>query len=348
MSSDVATLIPYSARAKKPPRYPFPSFPTGWFQVAYADDIKPGEVKPLEYFGKQLVMFRSESGKVSVLDAYCPHLGAHLGHGGRVVGETVECPFHAWKFGTDGACAGVPYSQKIPPRSSLGCWPVNEVNGLIMVWHDIDKQPPAWEVPQIPEATDSAWTTPLRREWKIRTHNQETAENVVDKAHFRYLHGTQNMPDSQLEWDAHKVHMVTPTTMKTPMGKVEGKVESNTVGLGFSTTRFTGIVETLLMGCPTPIDEEYLHLRFTFTVRKIGVEDVMSNVAKAFVAEVSRQLEQDKPVWENKIYLDRPLICDGDGPVGQFRRWANQFYPEWYKTEARAAYDAAHGTSTAR
>jgi phenylpropionate dioxygenase-like ring-hydroxylating dioxygenase large terminal subunit len=344
MSSDVATLVPYSARAKKPPRYPFPSFPTGWFQVAYADEIKVGEVKPIEYFGKQLVLFRSESGKVSVLDAYCPHLGAHIGHGGKVVGESVECPFHAWKFGTDGACTGVPYAQKIPPRSSLGCWPTREINGLVMVWHDIDKNPPAWDVPEVPEYSSAEWTTPLRREWKIRAHNQETAENVVDKAHFRYLHGTQNMPDTQIEWDAHKIHMLSPTTMKTPMGKVEGKVESNTFGLGFSTTRFTGIVETLLMGCPTPIDGEYLHLRFTFTVRKIGVEDVMSNVAKAFVAEVARQLEQDKPVWENKIYLDRPLICDGDGPVGPFRRWAGQFYPDWYKAEARAAYDAARAT----
>jgi hypothetical protein len=56
------------------------------------------------------------------------------------------------------------------------------------------------------------------------------------------------------------------------------------------------------------------------------------------VKEISRQLEQDKPVWENKVYLDRPLICEGDGPIGQFRRWAAQFYPAWYLEEAKAAY----------
>jgi 3-ketosteroid 9alpha-monooxygenase subunit A len=341
MSSEAATLVPYTARAKKPPRYPFPRYPTGWFQVAYTDELAVGEVKPLTAFGKPLVLFRTESGKASVLDAYCPHLGAHIGHGGKVKGESVECPFHAWKFGTDGACTEVPYNKKIPPRSSLGCWPVVEKNGQILVWHDIEKKPPAWEVPDVPEFSSDAWTTPLRREWRIRTHNQETAENVVDKAHFRYLHGTQNMPDSKLEFEGHTIHMVTPTTMKTPAGLVEGQVESHTIGLGFATTRFTGLVETLLLGCVVPVDDDDVILRFTFTVRKIGVEDVMSNVAKAFVAEVSRQLEQDKPVWEHKIYLERPLICDGDGPVGQFRRWASQFYPDWYKEEARAAYDAA-------
>ena len=333
------TLVPYSVRAAAArPRFPFPRYPTGWFQVAWADEIAVGEVKPIQYFGKQLVLFRTESGQVSVLDAFCPHLGAHLGHGGKVKGESIECPFHAWKFGADGACTGVPYAAKIPPRSSVPCWPVHEVNGLIMVWHDIDKKPPSFEVPVVPEFGSDGWTTPVRREWKIRTHNQETAENVVDSAHFRYLHGTQNFPESALEFDGPRIHMKTPTTMKTPAGMVEGQVESNTLGLGFSTNRFTGLVETLLIGAVAPVDEDYVHMRFTFTVKKFSSDGVMSSVGAAFVKEITRQLEQDKPVWENKIYLERPLICDGDGPIGQFRRWAGQFYPDWYKEAARAAF----------
>ena len=51
-------------------------------------------------------------------------------------------------------------------------------------------------------------------------------------------------------------------------------------------------------------------------------------MGKAFVAEVSRQLEEDIPIWENKIYLDRPALCDGDGPIGSFRKWCKQFYVE--------------------
>jgi 3-ketosteroid 9alpha-monooxygenase subunit A len=322
-------------------RYPFPRYPTGWFQVAWSDEIAVGEVKPMTYFGKSLVLFRTESGQASVLDAFCPHLGAHLGHGGRVKGETIECPFHAWRFAPDGACAEVPYSKKIPPRASVPCWPVVEKNGCIWVWHDIDRGAPTFEVPFVPEFSTEGWTAPVRREWKIRTHNQETAENVVDRAHFRYLHGTQNMPESALEFDGPTIRMKTPTTMKTPAGLVEGQVESYTLGLGFSTNRFTGLVETLLIGAVAPIDDDYIHLRFTFTVKKFSSDEVMSHVGMAFVKEISRQLEQDKPVWENKVYLDRPLICEGDGPIGQFRRWAAQFYPTWYLEEAKAAY---HGS----
>jgi hypothetical protein len=63
------------------PRFPFPRYPRGWFQVAYSDEVEPGKVLLLKYFGKDLVAFRAESGSLSALDAHCPHLGAHLGHG---------------------------------------------------------------------------------------------------------------------------------------------------------------------------------------------------------------------------------------------------------------------------
>ena len=62
------------------PRCPLP-MPWGWFQVLYSGDLAVGESKPLRYFDQDLVIFRTESGAVKVLDAYCPHMGAHLGYG---------------------------------------------------------------------------------------------------------------------------------------------------------------------------------------------------------------------------------------------------------------------------
>lgn len=70
--------------------------------------------------GENMAVFRTEEGKACVLDAYCPHLGAHLGIGGRVVGDCIECPFHGWQFnGNDGKCTSIPYSKGKGRRSSL-------------------------------------------------------------------------------------------------------------------------------------------------------------------------------------------------------------------------------------
>lgn len=63
--------------------------------------------------GEQFAVFRGLDGNVYVLDAYCPHLGANLAIGGRVVGSCIECPFHGWMFsGKDGSCTKIPYAQK--------------------------------------------------------------------------------------------------------------------------------------------------------------------------------------------------------------------------------------------
>lgn len=61
--------------------------------------------------GQNLVVFRTENNEAHVFDAYCPHLGANLGIGGKVKGDCIECPFHEWMFrASDGECVSIPYT----------------------------------------------------------------------------------------------------------------------------------------------------------------------------------------------------------------------------------------------
>ncbi len=320
-----------------------PPIPNGWFQVAYSDELGPGAVVPLKYFGKDLVAFRTESGKVAVLDAFCPHLGAHLGHGGKVVGEVVQCPFHAWKFDAGGTCTEVPYAKVMPKKAQIPCWPVKEVAGLVMVWHHVERKPPEFEIPdEIPEwgtkdgVRNEEWTDYDRRRWEIRTTNQEMAENAVDSAHFHYVHGTQNMPTSQATVDGAVLRVFSDAGMETPRGRVDGSIESLSYGFGLAIVRFKGLVETVIVESTTPIDGEKVDVRFSFTVKKLGGADITRGVGRAFVNEVSRQLEQDTPIWENKTQHENPVLCDGDGPIGLFRRWTRQFYTWPEKSPAAA------------
>jgi 3-ketosteroid 9alpha-monooxygenase subunit A len=315
-------------------RYYTPPIPNGWFQVAYADEVAPGQVLPLKYFDRDLVLFRTETGEAKVLDAFCPHLGAHLGYGGKVEGSCIRCPFHAWKFDGGGQCTEVPYAKKIPPNAKMRAWQVKELAGLILVWHHAAGEPAPWELPEIPEHGHEEWTDYERRRWTIHTRNQEMAENAVDSAHFHYLHGTSNMPESQAEVTGHILRVFSNTGMETSRGHVDGSVESLSYGFGFGLVRFKGVVETLLVSSVTPIDGENVDVRFNFSVRKVGGADITRGVGAAFIKEVSRQLEQDIPIWENKIQWERPVLCDGDGPVGMFRKWCRQFYVEPAGAEA--------------
>lgn len=66
--------------------------------------------------GREFCVFRTESGEVGVLDAYCPHLGANIAAGGTVKGDCVQCPFHGWEFNTSGKCTSIPYAETIPSK----------------------------------------------------------------------------------------------------------------------------------------------------------------------------------------------------------------------------------------
>jgi len=306
-----------------------PPHPNGWFRVCESDELEVGQTVPKHYMGHDLVLFRTESGKAKVLDAFCPHLGAHLGHGGTIEGEDIRCPFHAWKFTSEGELIEVPYAKKLPPKKPcINTWPVCEVNGIVFVWYDAEGREPSWEIPEVPEINSGEYTAPIKKTFVIKAHPQEMAENLVDPAHFKYIHGNDTVPDAEAEADGHilkgKIHL----TYTTPRGDVEGHVSANSYGFGFGRTFFTGIVDTLVVVTGTVIEDFQQEVCIRFYVKKMGDEGAEQAVAKAFTDEVSKQFLEDKPIWENKTYWPKPSLCDGDGAIAVFRRWAKQFYPE--------------------
>src|SRR5689334_5029083 len=88
-----------------------PRYPNGWFAVAYSDELTADSVIPVQAFGRSLVLFRDGGGAARLLNAHCPHLGAHLGFGGRVEDGCIRCPFHHWRFDGTGECVEIPYAK---------------------------------------------------------------------------------------------------------------------------------------------------------------------------------------------------------------------------------------------
>jgi phenylpropionate dioxygenase-like ring-hydroxylating dioxygenase large terminal subunit len=309
-------------------RIPLP-FPFGWFCVAESDELAAGDVRTVHYFGRDLVLFRGEGGAAHAFDPYCPHLGAHLGVGGVVVGDTLRCPFHHWRYDGTGRCVEIPYAKRIPPAAKLHAWPLCERNGLLFVWYHPLGEPPAWEVPELSEWGSAGWTEPTVRRFEVRSHPQEMAENTVDPVHFRFVHGTPRTPEMSARIEGHVFHASQGLTFTTPQGQVQGGVDIEAHGCGFGVTRFHGVVETLLMITGAPIDDELHRTTIRFIVKKLpGGDEATANVARAFVAELERQYRQDIPIWENKVHLERPVLCDGDGPIALLRSFYRQFYAE--------------------
>lgn len=317
------------------PRFPFPAYPNGWFRVAYAAELGPGDVRALHFFGRELVLFRGEAGEAHLLDAYCPHLGAHLGHGGRVEGRAIRCPFHAWLWDGDGHCLEIPYAGKIPPRARIAAWPLVERNGLLLAHHHAEGKPPTWEVPALPEVGSDDWTPFEVRRWRVRSRWLDMNENAVDQVHFKYVHGTHTIPETEAEMDGHVLHCRSRMKMGTPRGEIDGGIETIDHGPAFQVVRVTGAVETLMVNTATPIDEEHTDVSFAYSLRRTGDAEATRGVGAAMIRDLERQMEQDIVIWENKRYWERPMLCDGDGAFGVYRRWMRQFFgdPEAHARE---------------
>ena len=123
-----------SSNPSRPPAADdFPAYPASWY--LFCESRQLGE-RPLSQriLGRQLVAFRTTSRKVAVMDAHCAHLGADLGCG-SVVGETIQCPFHHWRYGCDGVCTSVPNVAQIPPFARLRTYPVEERHGSVFFFN---------------------------------------------------------------------------------------------------------------------------------------------------------------------------------------------------------------------
>jgi len=319
-------------------RFPMP-IPFGWFCVGYSSDLAVGDVKPLRYFGRDLVLFRNEQGEAGLLDAYCPHLGAHLGYGGRVEGDSIRCPFHAWQFRPDGFCSKIPYAKAFPPRAKreplAQSYPVAENSGVIWAWYHPDDVAPQFDVLDYPEFVDPEWAEPTKREWRFASNPQEIAENGVDVAHFAYVHSMDAVPEGETKYQGVRRHSFVHghRTIPLPSGDVKEvpySVETVQNGAGQKFTRLKGLVELSLLVLATPVEADDVELRFCFTHPKVEPGSMEEKVVQEAIANTCGQkgVEGDIPIWEHKIHRAQPYLCDGDGPILRFRRYFEQFYAE--------------------
>ncbi|MGZ3422189.1 MAG: Rieske 2Fe-2S domain-containing protein [Polyangiales bacterium] len=306
-----------------------PPFPDGWFALAFSEELAVGSVLTRRAFGEEVVLFRGTDGVPAIVEAYCPHMGAHLGHGGRVEENTIRCPFHGFRFARDGGCVHA-YGGK-PPRAKLRTFPVAERSGVVFAWHHAKGEAPAW---QPPELDRTGWTEWRHETIPIRTHVQETAENSVDIGHFAAVHGyrgTEMVREIGTDGALLTIGLKSARSLASVgmEGEVEFVYDIAVHGLGCSVVEVdvaTFGVRSRQLVLATPTDEHNIELRVGASLLALAdpaaTEGLFSMLFRGFIDDV----RQDVPIWENKRYVERPLLAAGDGPIPVYRRWAQQFY----------------------
>jgi len=315
--------------------------PSGWFQIGWTGDLAIGEVKPVHYFGTDLVLFRGEDGAPRLFDAYCPHLGAHLGYGGCVVENSIQCAFHGWRWsGDDGSNLEVPYGDKAQAtKKRLRKWHVADLNDtFIVAWFSPDGGDPTWDLPVLkgfgtPEFYPSHPN--LSHYWGTREmHAEWISENAVDYAHFRYVHRTPEVGRlTNLEVDGHIMRSSVEFEISVygPDGTRAMKTASDDLvcyGIGLVEAEFS-VDGFIHLQSQTPVDETHCDLFTTVAIAR-REDDDPAKVEVRHARRMERELKEvasDLVIWEQRKMDPHPALAPDEAkPHRTFSRWAKQFY----------------------
>ena len=164
-----------------------PRVKRGWYVLAWSDEVSARPIAR-ELWGLPIVLFRDAGGAVGALLDRCPHRNVPLTDG-RVRDGQLECPYHGWRFATDGRCMHVPGLADDTERASRRCpgYPVREQQGCVWVWGDPDSEPTG-EPFRFRWADEPGYLV-VRRDVRAPASVHMVAENALDVPHTAFLHG---------------------------------------------------------------------------------------------------------------------------------------------------------------
>ncbi|TYL45489.1 3-ketosteroid-9-alpha-hydroxylase subunit A [Nocardioides sp. BGMRC 2183] len=316
-------------------------FARGWHCLGLAKDFADGKPHQVMAFGTKLVVWADTHGNLNVLDGYCRHMGGDLTQG-TVKGDHIACPFHDWRWGGDGRCKEIPYARRVPLRARTATWPTMVQDQMLFVWNDPEQKLPPEDVtiPRIEGVgsdnyTDWHWYTTVIE----GSHCREIVDNVVDMAHFFYIHYSfptyfKNIFEGQTATQymngegREDVRSTKPGAGPVVLGQTS---VASYHGPSFMIDDLTyhyddGDVHTVLINCHYPIDENSFVLQYGIIVEKADHLEDPDATARKLGDFTKFGFEQDVAIWKNKAKIDNPLLCEEDGPVYQLRRWYEQFY----------------------
>lgn len=313
--------------------------PVGWFQIGWSEQWAAGEVRPLRYFGTELVSWRDEAARLHVQDAYCRHLGAHLGYGGTVLDGCLACPFHGWRWDGEGRNTHIPFRDRPNRAQRLPVGPVAERNGVACIWHDSSGSPPWFDVPDIftdvlreegagPEDFYRPWPTGARFYSGLRILPQFVTENSVDVEHFAFVHGNAEVP-TLLEQHDDEATFRTRVGFSSRRGGWGAELDVLLAGVGLAMTGFRAKEGNRLMLGTTPVDDTTCDLFQTAYLprrngdRSVGIPPELDD----YRDRATGGLADDIVIWEHQWYVDPPgLAADEVRGFLTLRRWTERFY----------------------
>ena len=107
-----------------------------WYMAALSSSLHKGQLRREMLCGEPVMLARAHDGRAFALRDICPHRAAPLSAGKVLPENSVECPYHGWRFKPDGVCSLVPSMVEgqdtiDPAKIRVRSYPLREQDGLL-------------------------------------------------------------------------------------------------------------------------------------------------------------------------------------------------------------------------
>ena len=160
-----------------------------WYFAAGSEQLRRNRLIARSILGEPVALGRDSSGQAFALRDICPHRGYPLSLG-PFDGAEVTCPYHGWRFGSDGACTAIPAvvesQQPGAGKIRVRRYPVREQQGNIWIFVGDDETiaPPIPEIPGLPLTA----TPKLRETVVLEGGIDDAVVGLMDPAHGPFIH----------------------------------------------------------------------------------------------------------------------------------------------------------------
>lgn len=295
----------------------------GWMFIGFSKEYPRGKIKPRTFMHEDCLVFRTESGKLRMIEPYCSHFGVNMTTG-KVKGDCIQCPMHGRLFNGDG-------SGKNPKHRSIRAYPVAEERGLVFAWFDKPGVAPLWDAPRFmndEEFPDITW----RHSHNLSLHHPSVPlDNAVDPRHFLFTHSMYGkcLADGEFTANGHKATGTMATQLTPPLSWATGDRADVTTYFDSPLCAYlratVGLQNSDMLDLVTIINGKHCVLT------QIGIGKKSYNPLRLFGDAVSAlgswyATREDMPVWNNrKVQEPDNYPYQTDKALEQFREWFEGF-----------------------
>lgn len=294
----------------------------GWCQVAFERELE-GAVSEAWIGRRKLALVRREGG-VRAFDAFCPHRGADLSRGGRLLGGALVCPFHGRRIGLDAAGDD---GFCLRGHRALA------VGGLVFV---LLSEPHDHGFSSMMEELDRSHFFVPGFSITVGTRPEIVIENAFDQRHFQHVHGLARTPALSLAPSLRGELSVAGRFATAHANPWQADAPEGVADVGFVARVYAptlcvtelgdGDRRYVVLTAATPGPSGDCVIRVSVAVPPApGGAPPSDRLVRALLRDSRAAIEQDMIIWEGLAPDGRCRLTPEDGLIAAYLGFCRRF-----------------------